>query len=198
MKSKIEYILFFAVIAGLMILGTHTYEFTNNKDIFKGFSSDIQQNHQQSKKESPQVHRLDIESFLDMEHNEEWAKEIATLHGNQRGMVSSVYSRKIEGKSVWKVKMHDGDNTTCFAYVDMNTGASKRTLKTDFIDGQTEWRSLYELIALYIAWEHGAEGAYFKRPYRTTLEGKNVWQVPVHQITFVEGQSGIGYSTAED
>ena len=75
----------------------------------------------------------------------------------------------------WIVNVHEGiDNW--IVTIDANTGMSAKNGG----DGPVEtWRSLDELKALYIA-ELGDDYGYYGRPQNITLDGKNVWEIPVY------------------
>jgi hypothetical protein len=138
------------------------------------------------------VSHLDIDGLLNMEHNKKWAMEIAKLQeGGNRNIitVSDAYMTKINGKTVWKVNVASnvGDKDDWFVYVDLDTCASKKTLQTEPVEGETSWRSLEELITLHIAWLHlGGGGFYIQKPTKTELEGEIMWKVPICQLTYSE------------
>lgn len=90
---------------------------------------------------------------------------------------------------MWKVSVARtiGDKENWFVYVDLNSGTSKKTLQTEPVEGETQWRSLEELLTLHIAWLHlGGGGFYIKKPMKTDLEGEIMWEVPICQLTCSE------------
>lgn len=131
--------------------------------------------------------------FFDNSTPEATVISIARLNEGMIGFDSQITtsaSLNSDGK-YWVVKMHNVQdvNDEVTVTVDAKTLMSKRD-KSKFRPA-TAWRSLDELKAAYIAEIQSGNGYDIGKPCKITLEGKNVWKVPLYDIT--NGEKLIGY-----
>jgi hypothetical protein len=83
-------------------------------------------------------------------------------------------------RQYWIVNMHEEGYNDWIVTIDAKTLMSKKNGGME--KPVNTWRSLDELKANFIAEIQSGSGIDFDRPYKTTLEGKTVWKIPLYNI----------------